>query len=384
MQNFVYSNPVKIVFGKRSIGQLGDLLPHDARVLITYGGGSIKRNGVYDQVVAALAGRTYREFPGIEPNPTYETCMRAAELVRGEKISFLLAVGGGSVLDGTKFIAAAAVYDAGDPWEILSQNREVKRAVPLGSVMTLPATGSEMNTFAVISRASTHEKLAFASPHVYPQFSILDPETTYSLPARQVANGIVDTFVHVAEQYATVSGDVALQDRQSEAIIQTLIEQAPRLRQNPNDYDVRANLVWCATQALNGVIGLGVSQDWSTHMIGHELTAFYGIDHAQSLAVVLPAIWRYKKATKGPKLAQYARRVWNLSGSDDAVIDQGIERTRQFFEQVGIKTRLSDYGIDAREAGGKIAERFAARSTRLGERQDITGGDIPAILELCR
>ena len=384
MENFVYHNPVKIVFGKGSIAQLGSLIPAESRVLITYGGGSIKRNGVYEQVCRGLGARCAGEFSGIEPNPRYETCMRAVAQARAEKIDFLLAAGGGSVLDATKFIAAAIPDLAADPWEIVSRGRPAAAAVPLGCVLTLPATGSEMNGFAVISRESTAEKLAFSSPLVYPRFSIMDPETTYSLPPRQVANGIVDAFAHVAEQYLTSGPPTPLQDRQAEAILLTLLEEAPKVRLQPQDYDTRANLMWCATQALNGLIGCGVTQDWSTHMIGHELTALYGIDHAQSLAVVLPAVWRHRKAAKAVKLAQYARRVWGLDDADcDVQIERAITRTREFFEAVGVPTRLSAYGIAAAEAADKVSERLRARNARIGEGEAILPDQVRDILQDC-
>jgi NADP-dependent alcohol dehydrogenase len=348
---------------------------------MTYGGGSIKRNGVYDQVRAALAGREILEFGGIEANPTYETCMQAVEIVRRENITFLLAVGGGSVLDGTKFIAAAAKFE-GEPWDILAKAGEVKGAVPIGCVLTLPATGSEMNTFAVVSRKSTQEKLAFGSPHVYPKFSVLDPEVTFSLPPRQVSNGIVDAFAHVLEQYMTYPADAPLQDRIAEAILLTLVEDGPKALANSNDYDARANLVWCATMALNGLIAVGVPQDWTTHMIGHEITALHGLDHGQTLAVVFPGTLAARRQNKRAKLLQYAERVWGIrQGSEDDRIDAAIAKTREFFESVGVKTRLKDYGVPA-NAAKTVADRFAKRGwTGVGERQDIGPAQVEEILE---
>ncbi len=313
MQNFTYYNPVKIVFGRGSIAELPKLLPADAQILMTYGGGSIRRNGVYDQVVAALKGRAMLEFGGIEPNPHYETCMKAVEIVRANGVGFLLAVGGGSVLDATKFIAAASVYRGKDPWDIMTDwSLAPADALPLGSVLTLPATGSEMNGGSVVTRESIKEKLFFNSPHVFPRFSILDPETTFSLSSRQTANGVVDAFVHTTEQYLTFPADAALQDRQAEALLLTLLEEGPKAMDEPNNYEVRANLMWCATQALNGLIGCGVPQDWTTHMIGHELTALYGVDHAQSLAIVLPGVLQHQKDRKRAKLLQYSDRVWGM------------------------------------------------------------------------
>jgi NADP-dependent alcohol dehydrogenase len=380
MQNFEYFNPVKILFGKGQIANLGREIPDGARILMTYGGGSIKRNGVYEQVLSALQGRPVMEFGGIEPNPTYETCTKAVEVVRRESIDFLLAVGGGSVIDGTKFIAAAARFE-GEPWDILAKNAEVKRAVPLGTVLTLPATGSEMNTFAVISRKATGEKLAFGSPAVYPRFSVLDPETTFTLPPRQIGNGIVDAFAHVLEQYLTYPASAPLQDRMAEAILKTLIEEGPKTLAHPTDYDARANLMWCATMALNGLIAVGVPQDWTTHMIGHEITALYGLDHGQTLAIIFPGTMAARRAAKREKLLQYAERIWEIrSGSPDERIDAAIARTREFFERVGVKTRLSDYGL-TRDAIAAVSERFAKRGwTSLGERGDIGPKQVEEIL----
>ncbi len=382
MQNFTYHNPVKIVFGKGSIAQLASLVPAGQRILLAYGGGSIKSNGVYDQVMRALVGREVLEFGGIEPNPRYETLMKAVEIVRTRRVGFILAVGGGSVVDGVKFIAAAAPYESGDPWDILAAGATFARAVPFGSVLTLAATGSEMNFFAVISRDSTREKLAFGNPLVYPVFSILDPETMFSLPTRQVSNGIVDAFVHVMEQYLTYDVHAPLQDRFAESILMTLVEIAPKVLASPRDYDTRATMVWAATTALNGFIAVGLPQDWATHAIGHELTALYGLDHAQTLAVILPALMRHQKARKAGKLIQYAERVWGVrEGSDEQKIDAAIARTEGFFRSVGVGTRLSHYGI----ASGweAVPARFAERGTRLGEHADIGPREVSEILRLC-
>jgi NADP-dependent alcohol dehydrogenase len=383
MQNFEFWNPVKILFGRGQIAKIAAEIPADARILITYGGGSIKKNGVYDQVLAALAGREVAEFGGIEPNPAYETLMRAVEVVRARKIDFLLAVGGGSVLDGTKFIAAAAPFE-GDPWNILAGAAPVKAAVALGAVLTLPATGSEMNTFAVISRRATGDKLAFSSPHIYPKFSVLDPEVTYTLPARQISNGIVDAFAHVLEQYLTYPAGAPLQDRYAESILQTLIEIGPKTLADPHDYESRASLVWCATMALNGLIAVGVPQDWTTHMIGHEITALHGLDHAQTLAIVFPANMQARRDVKRDKLLQYGERVWNIrEGDDESRIQQAIDRTRAFFESVGVPTRFSDYGLGP-GTSLQVARRFAQRGwTALGERQDVGPAKVEEILAYC-
>ena len=380
MQNFTYHNPTKLVFGRGTIVQLRDLIPAGKRILMTYGGGSIKANGVYDQVKRALRGRRLLEFGGIEPNPRYETLMKAVAVCRREQVDFLLSVGGGSVLDGTKFIALAARYQRGDPWDILSKHAPANQALPLGCVLTLPATGSESNMFAVISRESTREKLAFANPCVFPQFSVLDPATNFSLPRRQVQNGIADAFVHVIEQYLTYPADAPLQDRQAEAILKTLIEEGPRVLQRPRDYNARANLVWCATQALNGLIGCGVPQDWTTHMIGHELTAFYGLDHAQTLTLVLPAVWKHQKKAKMKKLVQYAERVWGVETGDKAGL--AIQKTETFFRSLGMRTRLSEYGIEPGDFT-ELAARFDERGIKLGERQRIGSRQVRQILEWC-
>ncbi|HEY9855088.1 MAG TPA: iron-containing alcohol dehydrogenase [Stenomitos sp.] len=382
MQNFVFHNPVKILFGKGQIAEIAGEIPADAKILVTYGGGSIKANGVYDQVMSALKGRNVREFGGIEPNPRYETLMRAVQLVREEGIDFLLAVGGGSVLDGTKFIAAAVPFQ-GEPWDILSKEAPVTAAVPLASVMTLPATGSEMNAFSVVTRWETREKLSFASPCVFPRFSVLDPETTFSLPPRQIGNGIVDAFVHVTEQYLTYPAGAPLQDRMAEAILLTLLEEGPKTVERPHDYDARANVMWCASMALNGLIGVGVPQDWATHAIGHELTALHGLDHAQTLAVVLPSLLEVRRQSKRAKLLQYAERVWGVSaGDEDARITQAIERTRAFFEAVGVPTRLSSYGVGA-DTVSEVVQRLEGRGTvELGERGDLGPAAVREILSL--
>ncbi|MGE5568005.1 MAG: iron-containing alcohol dehydrogenase [Rhodospirillales bacterium] len=380
MQNFEYRNPVKILFGKGQISKIGAEIPAGARILMTYGGGSIKRNGVYEQVRSALEGRSVAEFGGIEPNPRYEKLMKAVEIVRAEKIDFLLAVGGGSVLDGTKFIAAAAPFQ-GDAWDIVLKHAPVTSAIPLGAVLTLPATGSEMNNFAVITNWSRQEKLPFASDLVYPRFSVLDPETTFSLPPRQIANGIVDAFVHVMEQYMTFPADAPLQDRFAEAILLTLIEEGPKTLAEPRNYEARANLMWCATMALNGLIGQGVPQDWATHMIGHEITALCGLDHGQTLAIVLPALLEVQRESKKAKLLQYGERVWGVrSGTEDERMTEAIRRTREFFERVGVPTRLAAYGVAPAAVCG-IPERLERRGwTALGESGEVTPAVVQRVL----
>jgi Uncharacterized oxidoreductases, Fe-dependent alcohol dehydrogenase family len=375
MFNFDLHTPTRILFGKGALSNLRAQIPADARVLVTYGGGSVKKTGVLDQVLSALNGLDVLEFGGIEPNPSYETLMNAVKIAREQKVTFLLAVGGGSVLDGTKFIAAATHYAEGvDPWEILQTGgSKITRAIPMGSVLTLPATGSESNMGAVVSRKTTGDKQAFMNPLVRPVFAVLDPVYTYTLPPRQVANGVVDAFVHTIEQYVTYPVNGKIQDRFAEGILLTLIEEGPKALKEPENYDVRANVMWAATQALNGLIGAGVPQDWATHMLGHELTAMHGLDHAQTLAIVLPALWNEKRDTKRAKLLQYAERVWNITeGSEDARIDAAIAATREFFEAMGVPTRLSDYGLDGSSIPALLKKLEEHGMTQIGEKEDIT------------
>lgn len=382
MQNFTFANPVKIIFGKGTIKNIAQEISKDQKVLILYGGGSIKQNGVYNQVIEALKGYNTVEFAGIEPNPHYETCMKAVELIKKEKIDFLLSVGGGSALDATKFIAAATLYD-GEPWDILAKGAKITKALPLGSIITLPATGSEMNSGGVITKAATEEKLAFGSEFTFPKFSVLDPETTFSLPTKQVSNGIVDAFVHVMEQYLTSSRDNAtLQDTMAEAIAKTVVIEGPKVLADPNNYDVRANFMWAATWGLNGWINCGVEQDWATHMIGHELTAFYGLDHGQTLAIVLPGVMEVMKEQKATKICQLGREVFAINEeNDDKQIELTIKAVEHFFNKVGVKTRLSDYGL-GNEAIDKVVKRFEERGWKVGEKQNIDFNKVREILEL--
>lgn len=381
MYNFEYQNPVKIIFGKGEIKKTGTNIPAGSKIMLTYGGGSIFRNGVYDQVKEAIKGFEVIEFGGIEPNPHYETLMKATEIVKKENITFLLSVGGGSVLDGTKLIAAAALYTNSDPWHILSRNAPVKAALPIGAVLTLPATGSEMNGNAVITRVETTEKLAFSSPKVMPVFSILDPEVIFSLPEKQVANGIVDAFVHVIEQYLTFPVDSPIQDRFAESILITLVEEGPKVLADRKDYNAAANFMWSATMALNGLIGVGVPQDWATHTIGHELTAYHGIDHARTLAIVLPGVMNINREVKKEKLVQLGERVWGINvGTTNERIDKTIQKTIDFFESVGLPTKLPDYGVDT-ETIDKICDRFSKRGSKLGEKGNLGVPEIRLVLE---
>lgn len=374
MRNFNFYNPTRIIFGKDRLPELNKYVPRNAKVMIAYGGGSIKKFGTFDKVAEALKDREIIEFGGIEPNPRFETLMKAVEIVKQDKIDFILAVGGGSVIDGVKFITMAAKYQGDDPERIFLKKpvpKSIAEALPFGTVLTLPATGSEMNSGSVITYKTG--KYSFHTPLVFPKFSFLDPTLTYSLPKTQVANGVVDAFIHVMEQYLTFSVDGRFQDRTAEGILTTLIEIGKKTIDNPEDYDTRANLVWCATMALNGLIGAGVPQDWSTHQLGHEITAFYGVDHGKSLAIIFPTMMKVKQEQKKEKLLQYADRIWNIrEGSDDEIIDSVIAKTREFFESLGIKTRLSDYDIPKAGIDQMVKGLEAKGAVAISERGDLT------------
>ncbi|MDH4557692.1 iron-containing alcohol dehydrogenase [Pseudomonas sp. BN417] len=370
MRNFTFYNPTRIHFGEGQISKLARDIPAGSRVLVTHGGGSIFQNGVWQQVEEALTGHHLTRFGGIEANPQFDTLVKAAQVAKAEQSDFILAVGGGSVIDGSKFIAAAACHD-GDPLELLSGKR-ITAALPLGCVLTLAATGSESNPHGVVTHVARQEKLPFSSALLYPRFAILDPSTTFSLPTRQIGNGVVDAFVHTIEQYLTYPADAPLQDRYAEGLLLTLIEEGPKALTDPEDYAVRANLMWCATQALNGLLGCGVPQDWTTHMIGHELTALYHIDHAQTLAVVLPALLAERRQVKREKLLQYAARVWGLKeGDEEQRIDAAIQATRDFFKRMGVPTRLSEHGLDADVIPQVLAQLERHGMTALSERRDL-------------
>lgn len=379
MNNFNFQNPTRLVFGQGQIAQLVNLIPADKKIMITYGGGSILKNGIYDQVKAALSGRNVSEFGGIEPNPEYETLMRCVAECREKEIDFLLAVGGGSVIDGTKFIATALKWD-GEPWDFLECPLALNQAIPMATVLTIPATGSEMNNGAVISRRERREKLFFFNDACYPQFSVLDPTAIYSLPTRQIANGIIDAYVHVMEQYLTFPSHALVQEQWAEGILKTLITVAPRLMENQTDYDTCANFMYAATMALNGFISMGVAQDWATHMIGQELTALHGLDHGVTLAIVYPGVLQVMREQKQEMLLQYAERVWNITeGTDDEKIDQAIVVTESFFRSLDVRTRLSHYLI-GNETITEIVRRFTERNMLLGERGNITPAMIEEIL----
>ncbi|VXB81111.1 Alcohol dehydrogenase YqhD [Flavobacterium sp. 9AF] len=390
MQNFELYNPVNYVFGKGQIEKLKNLVPENTKILIAYGGGSIFKNGVYDQVKTALSKQFEAdqivEFGGIEPNPRYETLMKAVTVIREEKIGFILAVGGGSVIDGVKFISAAVHYE-GDAADILRKRilfKDVSQVIPFGTVLTLPATGSEMNSGAVVTIEASQEKLTLGGSALFPVFSIVDPTVITSLPKRQLQNGVVDAFTHVMEQYLTYPHDAMLQDRIAEGILQTLIEIGPDVVENPSDYKLASNFVWSATMALNGLIQKGVPSDWATHMIGHELTALYEIDHARTLAIIGPNLYRVMFDTKKDKLAQYGKRVWNLTGnSTEAIAEEAIEKTIAFFHTMGMKTKISENTDNYENTADFIVNRFEERGWKaMGEKQNITPEKVREIVEM--
>jgi NADP-dependent alcohol dehydrogenase len=377
MLNFSFQNTTQILFGEGQIAALKKQIPADAKVLVTYGGGSIKGNGVYDQVAAALSDHTWFEFSGIEPNPSYDTLIKSLDIIKENDVDFILAVGGGSVVDGSKFIAAAALFndegESKDPWDIVSKQARVKKALPLACVLTLPATGSESNTGAVVTRDGN--KLPFASPFVRPIFAVLDPAVTLSLSDRQISNGVVDAFVHTMEQYLTYSVNGKVQDRFAEGLLLTLIEEGPKAlaAETSQDLEVRGNIMWAATMALNGLIGAGVPQDWATHMIGHELTGTHNIDHARTLSIVLPAVMKVCKEAKREKLLQYAERIWNITeGDEESRINRAIESTEQFFEMMQVPTRLSHVELGEADIDLLIEKLTQHGMVKLGEHGAIT------------
>ncbi len=385
MLNFELYNPVKLIFGKGEIEKLSTLIPKESKVLVAYGGGSIFKNGIYDQVKTALHGFDVVEFGGIEANPYYETLMKAVEIIRKQKIDFILAVGGGSVIDGVKFISAAVKFE-GDPIDILHQRiifKEGADVVPFGTVLTLPATGSEMNSGSVVSIKATQEKRDFGGSAMFPKFSICDPSVIASLPKRQLQNGVIDAYVHVLEQYLTYPHEGYLQDRIAESILQTLIEVGPQVVENQTDYTLASNFMWSCTMALNGLIQKGVPSDWATHMIGHELTALYNIDHARTLAIIGPNLFRVLFETKKEKLAQYGKRVFQLTGTEEEIAHQAIEATVAFYHTMGMKTKISENAANIENTADFIVNRFEERGWKaLGERQNLTLDKLREIVEL--
>src|SRR5690554_4023743 len=384
MNNFEFKNPTKIIFGKDSIEKLTKEIPENAKILMLYGGGSIKKNGIYDQVKTALANASITEFGGIPANPEYSVLMEALEIIKTENIDFLLAVGGGSVIDGTKFLSAAAHYGGVEPWNMLTDKIRIKQGLPFGTVLTLPATASEMNSGAVITRAETKEKLGMGGPALFPQFSILDPQVITSIPERQLANGLTDAFTHVLEQYMTYPVGGLLQDRFAESIMQTLIEVAPKVIQDPTDYKAASNFMWSCTMALNGLIQKGVPTDWAVHAMGHELTALFGIDHARTLAIMTPSHYKYNFEAKKEKLAQYAERVWNITdGSTEDRAYAAIEKTEAFFHELGIDTKLSNYTDEYEGTAETIKQRFTDRGwLGIGEHKTLSPDKVEKIVKM--
>ena len=386
MLNFELYNPTNYVFGKGQTEKLSKLVPARAKILLAYGGGSIFKNGVYDQVKAALAGFEIVEFGGIEPNPRFETLMKAVEIVKSDNITFILAVGGGSVIDGVKFISGAVHFE-GKPIDIL-KNRvlftDITKVIPFGTVLTLPATGSEMNSGSVVTIEATQEKLVLGGSALFPKFSICDPNVIASLPKRQIQNGVVDAFTHVMEQYLTYPHDALLQDRIAESILQTLTEIGPSVVENPTDYKLASNFMWCATMALNGLIQKGVPSDWATHMIGHELTALYEIDHARTLAIIGPNLYRVLFETKKDKLAQYGERVWQITGNSiEEKAEKAIQKTIDFLHIMGMKTKLSENTDNYQNTAAFIVNRFEERGWKaLGEKQNVTLDKVKEIVEM--
>lgn len=384
MLNFEFKNPTKIIFGKGEIAKISKEIPTGAKVLMLYGGGSIKSNGVYDQVINALKDFEVIEFGGIPANPEYEVLMQALKVIKEEKITYMLAVGGGSVIDGVKFLSAAALYEGAHPWDILAKSIRTEAGLPFGSVLTLPATGSEMNSGSVITRAETQEKLAMGGPGLFPVFSILDPEVVKSIPKRQLVNGVTDAFTHVLEQYMTYPAGAHLQDRFSESILQTLIEVGPKVIENPADYESASNFMWSCTMALNGLIQKGVPTDWAVHAMGHELTALFGIDHARTLAIIAPSHYRYNFEAKKEKLAQYGKRVWGINeGTTEEIANAAIAKTEDFFHSMEIKTTLAEYTDAYQGTAEKIAKRFTERGwLGLGEHKTLSPSDVQKIVEM--
>lgn len=384
MLNFELYNPTNYIFGKNQIEKLPTLIPENAKILLVYGGGSIFKNNIYNQVIQALKTFEVIEFGGVEANPVYETLLKAVEIVKKENINFILAVGGGSVIDGVKFISGATNFD-GNTIDILRNRilfKDISKVIPFGTVLTIPATGSEMNSGAVISVAATHEKLTLGGSALFPKFSICDPTVIQSLPKKQIQNGVVDAFVHVLEQYLTYPHDAILQDKIAESILQTLIEIGRKVVENPFDYKLASNLMWCCTMALNGLIQKGVPSDWATHSIGHELTALYQIDHARTLAIIGPNLYKVMFETKKEKLAQLGKKVFNLSGNNDEIATNAINELVLFFKTMGMETKLSETVTNYQETANIIVTRFNERGWKaLGERQNITLEKVREIVE---
>lgn len=383
MENFTYKNPTKIIFGEGQIKTLRDEIPANKRILLLYGGGSIKTNGIYEQVLKTLEGYDIVEFGGVLPNPEYELLEEAVVVIKKEKRDFILAVGGGSVIDAAKFLSAASLYE-GDTWEMIQKRAELLEVLPFASILTLPATGSEMNSGFVLSRTATKEKLSMGSPLLFPKFSVLDPTVITTIPKHQIVNGIVDAMNHTFEQYLTYPVGGALQDRFAEGILLTLIEEGKKVVEDATNYEAAASFMWSCTLALNGLIAQGVPTDWAVHGMGHELTALFGIDHACTLAIIGPNHYRYNMKQKKEKLAQFAERVWGIdAGTVEEKAQKGLDCLVDFYHSLGVKTRLSDYVVNYEGTAEIIAQRFTDRGwSGIGEKREITPEDVAEILKM--
>ncbi len=363
MYNFTFHVPTTIHFGKGQISHLADLAAYGKKVLLCYGGGSIKRNGIYDQATKILsdAGLQIFELSGVEPNPRIQTVRRGVELCRKESIDMVLAIGGGSTIDCAKVVAAGAKYD-GDAWDLVIHPELIEAALPIFSVLTLAATGSEMDAFAVISDMTKNEKWGTAAECLKPTMSVLDPTYTFSVPARQTAAGTADMMSHTFENYFSMDDGAYVQKRMAEALLKTMIHYGPIALEKPDDYDARANLMWAASHAINGLVGEGCAPAWCVHPMEHELSAFYDITHGEGLAILTPAWMEHVLSEKTEKqFATYGRNVWGLTGTDDApVAREAIARTRQFFtETMHMPATLHEVGITDEEHFDVMAQKAA-------------------------
>ena len=363
MYNFTFHVPTTIHFGKGQISHLADLAGYGKKVLLCYGGGSIKRNGIYDQATKILsdAGLEIFELSGVEPNPRIQTVRRGVELCRKESIDMILAIGGGSTIDCANVVAAGAKYD-GDAWDLVIHPELIKAALPIFSVLTLAATGSEMDAFAVISDMTKNEKWGTAAECLKPTMSVLDPTYTFSVPARQTAAGTADMMSHTFENYFSMDDGAYVQKRMAEALLKTMIHYGPIALEKPDDYDARANLMWAASHAINGLVGEGCAPAWCVHPMEHELSAFYDITHGEGLAILTPAWMEHVLSEKTEKqFATYGRNVWGLTGTDDApVAREAIARTRQFFtETMHMPATLHEVGITDEEHFDVMAQKAA-------------------------
>ncbi|WP_282172993.1 iron-containing alcohol dehydrogenase [Cytobacillus firmus] len=367
MQNFTFYNPTKLIFGKDQLSQLQTEIPqYGKKVLVVYGGGSIKRNGLYDKVMAELTeiGAEVFELAGVEPNPRISTVRKGVEICKNEGVDFLLAVGGGSVIDCTKAIAAGAKYD-GDAWDLVIKKAFAAEALPFGTVLTLAATGSEMNAGSVITNWETNEKYGWGSPVTFPKFSILDPVNTFTVPRNQTVYGIVDMMSHVLEHYFHLEENTDFQDRMCESLLITIMEAAPKLLENLESYEHRATILYSGTMALNGILNMGYRGDWATHNIEHAVSAVYDIPHGGGLAILFPNWMKHNLNVKPERFKQLAVRVFNVDTAgktDEEAALEGIEKLREFWNSIGAPSRLADYDID----DSKI-ELMADKATVNGE-----------------